>query len=148
MNNLKSLRKENNLLQKDIATFLKMSQNGYSQYENEVTDIPTIVLKKLSNYYNVSIDYLLCLTTKKDKYSDSKIINITNNMNRLSEIRNDLDLYQLAVSQKLNVSRPTYSTYETGYCDIPIKILKILAKYYNVSVDYLLYMTDERKPHR
>ncbi len=148
MNRLKLLRKEKKLLQKDLAKFLKMSQNGYSQYENEITDIPTVVLKKLSNYYNVSIDYILCLTDTKDKYYPSNIVNITNNMNRLSEIRNDLDLKQIEVSKKLPISRPTYSTYETCYCDIPIKILKYLATYYNVSVDYILYMTDERKPHR
>ena len=105
-----------------------MSQNGYSQYENEITDIPTVVLKKLSNYYNVSIDYILCLTDKKDKYYPSNIVNITNNMNRLSEIRNDLDLKQIEVSKKLPISRPTYSTYETCYCDIPIKILKYLVQ--------------------
>ncbi len=148
MNRLKELRKEKNLLQKDIAEFLKMSQNGYSQYENEITDIPTVVLKKLSNYYNVSIDYILCLTDNKNKYYPSNIVNITNNMNRLSEIRNDLDLKQIEVSEKLPISRPTYSTYETCYCDIPIKILKDLATFYNVSVDYILYATDERKPHR
>ena len=111
MNRLKELRKEKNLLQKDIAEFLKMSQNGYSQYENEITDIPTVVLKKLSNYYNVSIDYILCLTDNKNKYYPSNIVNITNNMNRLSEIRNDLDLKQIEVSEKLPISRPTYTIF-------------------------------------
>lgn len=31
--------------------------------------------------------------------------------------------------------------------DIPTSTLKVLAKYYNVSIDYLLYLTDERKPY-
>ena len=148
MNKLKEVRKENNLLQKDMARILKMSQNGYSQYENEITDIPSVTLKRIACYFNVSVDYLLNLTNTKEKYSTSKIVNVTNNMNRLNEIRNDLDLLQIEVAQILNISRPTYSTYETGYSDTPTKILKKLAIYYGVPIDYLLYLTDERKPHK
>ena len=145
MNKLKEIRKEKNLLQKDMAQILKMSQNGYSQYENEITDIPTVTLKKIACYFDVSIDYILNI---KEKYSPSKIVNVTNNMNRLNEIRNDLDLLQIDISELLKISRPTYSTYETGYSDTPTKVLKTLALYYNVPIDYLLYLTDERKPHK
>ena len=67
MNKLKEVRKENNLLQKDMARILKMSQNGYSQYENEITDIPSVTLKRIACYFNVSVDYLLNLTNIKDK---------------------------------------------------------------------------------
>ena len=41
-----------------------MSQTGYSKYETGENDIPTIILIKLSNYYNVSIDYMLNCTNK------------------------------------------------------------------------------------
>ena len=68
MNRLKLLRKENNLYQKDIASILGMSQTGYSQYETETNDIPTIVLIKLADYYNTSIDYILCRTDNKEPY--------------------------------------------------------------------------------
>lgn len=46
------------------------------------------------------------------------------------------------------MSQNGYSQYESGICDIPTKILKELAYYYDVSIDYLLYMTDERKYHK
>lgn len=39
-----------------------MSQTGYSQYELGNNDIPTYVLKKLSLFYNTSVDYILELT--------------------------------------------------------------------------------------
>ena len=68
-------------------------------------------------------------------------------MNRLKEIREDRDLKQKDLSEILNVSQVTYSYYEIGKRQIPIESLKRLAKFYNVSVDYLLYMTDERKPY-
>ncbi len=148
MNRLKELRKENNLLQKDVAKFLKMSQNGYSQYETEITDISTTILRRLSDFYNVSIDYILCLTNIKDKYKPSKVITPTNYMNRLSEIRNDLDLNQFKVANILNMSQTGYSAYEVGICDIPTKVLKKLSLYYDVPIDYILYLTDERIPYK
>lgn len=71
MNRLRELREEKDLLQKDISKLLNMSQNGYSSYETERLDIPTNILKKLAIFYNTSIDYLLCLTDKREAYPKS-----------------------------------------------------------------------------
>ena len=68
MNRLRDLREDHDLLQKDIAKILGMSQTGYSRYETETNDIPTAILKKLSIYYNTSIDYILCMTNEKKPY--------------------------------------------------------------------------------
>ncbi len=68
-------------------------------------------------------------------------------MNRLRELREDKDLYQREVAKYLNMSQTGYSQYETETNDIPTDILKKLALYYNTSIDYLLYFTDERKPY-
>ena len=72
---------------------------------------------------------------------------MTMNMNRLKEIRQDKDLYQKDIAQILNTSQKQYSLYETGIRLIPIDKLVTLAKYYNTSTDYLLGLTDERKPY-
>ena len=56
--NLKSLREDRNIKQKEIAKYLNVSQNTYSQYET---------LIKLSDYYNVSVDYLLDRTSNPQK---------------------------------------------------------------------------------
>ena len=69
-------------------------------------------------------------------------------MNRLKDVREDKDLLQIEIAKILNMSQNGYSQYETSYCDIPIKNLIILAKYYNIPIDYLLYLTDDRKPHK
>ena len=71
MNRLRDLREDKDLLQKDIAKILNMSQTGYSQYETETNDIPTEILKKLASYYDTSIDYLLCLTDERKPYPKS-----------------------------------------------------------------------------
>ena len=71
MNRLRDLREDKDLLQKDIAKYLNMSQTGYSKYEVGTNDIPTEILKKLADYYNTSIDYLLCLTDERKPYPKS-----------------------------------------------------------------------------
>ncbi len=68
-------------------------------------------------------------------------------MDRLREIREDKNLKQSDISKLLNVSQVAYSYYEIGKRQIPIDVLKKLAKIYNVSTDYLLYLTDEKKPY-
>ena len=67
-------------------------------------------------------------------------------MNRLKEIREDKDLTQKDIAKVLNMSQTGYSKYEVETNDIPTEVLKKLARYYNTSIDYLLYMTDNREP--
>ncbi len=66
---------------------------------------------------------------------------------RIREIREDRDLTQSDIAKILNVSQVAYSFYEIGKRQLPIELLIKLAKYYNTSTDYLLELTDERKPY-
>ena len=59
---LRDLREDGDLKQKDIAEYLHIAQNTYSQYENGTRSLPIEILIKLASYYNVSTDYLLGLT--------------------------------------------------------------------------------------
>ncbi len=58
---LKDLREDRDLKQKDVAEYLNIRQNTYSQYENGQRQLPIDVLIKLSKYYGVSTDYILGL---------------------------------------------------------------------------------------
>ncbi len=71
MNRLKDLREDRDLLQKDVAKIINVHQATYSKYEIETTDIPTLVLKKLANFYNTSIDYILYETDERKAYLKS-----------------------------------------------------------------------------
>ena len=64
--NLRSIREDRDIKQKDIAKYLNVSQNTYSQYETGVISLTAEVLIKLADYYNVSIDYLLDRTNNPD----------------------------------------------------------------------------------
>ena len=57
--NLRGIREDRDIKQKEIAKYLNVSQNTYSQYETGVISLTADVLIKLANYYSVSIDYLL-----------------------------------------------------------------------------------------
>jgi len=69
-------------------------------------------------------------------------------MNRLKELREDRDLLQKDVANAIGLSQRNYSYYETEQSMLTADILKNLANFYNTSVDYILYETDERKPYK
>lgn len=59
---IRDLREDHDLKQRDVAAHLHCSQQVYSNYELGQRDIPTAVLIRLSDLYDVSVDYLLGLT--------------------------------------------------------------------------------------
>lgn len=63
-------------------------------------------------------------------------------------LRHDKDLSQKIVATYLGVAQNTYSQYETGVIAFTDDILLKLARLYGVSVDYLLDLTDEKKPYK
>ena len=65
---------------------------------------------------------------------------------RIRDLREDKDLTQIDVAKTLNMSQTGYSKYETGENDIPTSVLIKLAKFYNVSIDYILELTDNPTP--
>ena len=67
---------------------------------------------------------------------------------RLRDLREDRDLKQREIAAHLNCSQKTYSNYELGQRDIPSDALIKLALYYNVSVDYILGLTNNPKRNK
>lgn len=64
-NRIRDLLEDQDLNQTQVAKMLGMSQTGYSKYETGENDIPTIILIKLADFYEVSVDYLLNRTDNK-----------------------------------------------------------------------------------
>ena len=61
---------------------------------------------------------------------------------RIRDLREDKDLTQKDLAKALNCSQQVYSNYELGQRDIPTDILIRLALFYNVSVDYILGLSE------
>ena len=76
MNRLKLLRTEKQLSQADVGKIIGVSSQAIGLYENEKRDIPTNYLKELSKFFDVSIDYLLGKTDKRNNDNDKKELEI------------------------------------------------------------------------
>jgi len=66
---------------------------------------------------------------------------------RIREIREDSDITQKEIGQYLMCDPSLYSKYERGEREIPLHLLVALARYYNVSLDYLAGLTGEKTPY-
>lgn len=69
---IRDLREDNDLTQKQVADYLKIKQNTYSQYETGTRQIPVEVLTALAALYKTSVDYLLGITDRKEPYPRAK----------------------------------------------------------------------------
>ena len=63
---LKELRVEKGATQKEVAGFIGCSSLVYSRYEREVREPDVDALCKLADYFNVTVDYIVCRTDKKE----------------------------------------------------------------------------------
>ena len=66
---------------------------------------------------------------------------------RIRALREDGNLTQTDVANLLNIGQKTYSDYELGRTRIPLDSMLILARYYNVSMDYLCGASDIPAPY-
>ena len=66
---------------------------------------------------------------------------------RIRVLRGDHDLTQAEMGRILSCSQRVYSNYERGELDIPTEILRKLARYYGVTADYLLDLSDVPWPY-
>lgn len=66
------------------------------------------------------------------------------NFQKLIELREDLNIKQKDIASILGITQQTYSLWENGNKIIPLKHLNSLCNYYNVSMDYLLGLSNIR----
>ncbi|MBQ8011759.1 MAG: helix-turn-helix transcriptional regulator [Oscillospiraceae bacterium] len=69
---IRNLREDNDLKQRELASFLNVSQNTYSQYENGTIALSAENAVRLAEFYQTSVDYLLGLTDEKEPYPRKK----------------------------------------------------------------------------
>lgn len=130
---LKRIRKQKGYTQDDVADFLNVKRQTYSSYERGVSlpDIETI--KKLTCFFDVSINELA-------EMEPFEVINEKNNigLKRLIEKRKEFNLSQAELAEKLGVSQQTISKYENGSREPDNAMLLKLSEFFHVTIDYLL----------
>ena len=63
---IQDLRTDADMSQKQLSEILHISQRSYSDYETGSRNIPVEMLIRLANYYDISVDYLVGRTDKKE----------------------------------------------------------------------------------
>lgn len=66
---------------------------------------------------------------------------------RIREIREENALTQQKIANLLNIGQRTYADYESGKTRIPVDSLLILARFYNVSLDYITGASNIKNPY-
>lgn len=118
--------------QDQFAKYLGLSQQTISKYENGKAEPGYKTLLKLSELFDVSIDYILGNTTISDKN------NYLTFGDRLKAARKDKHLKQSELGLKIGVSGQVISNLERGYTTAcSPQMLRNLANVLNVSVEYL-----------
>ena len=87
---LKDLLKSSKLLQKDLARYLQVAESTYSYWEQGKFEPDTETLKKLADYFNVSVDYLLCRTENNETTTTENLFKIKKAPESLSDDEQEL----------------------------------------------------------
>lgn len=135
---IKYLRDELEITQEEISNVLGCTRTAYSLWEINKNTIPLYYLNKISNVYNINIDYLVDLSNKK--YVNFKKVEIDKVKlgKRLREARKSINYTQEKLASKLNTTHSVISSYESGKSTVSTLFIIEIAKITNKSLNWLL----------
>lgn len=132
---LKEIREDHDLTQEDVGKLLSISRQNYSRWETGEKIIPLKHLNILSNYYQMSFDYI-CGLSKENHYKEGPI-NKEEIGKRLKEFRKKNKFTQQNLANVLNTTHSTISAYESGKTTILTIFAYEIAKKYHISMDWI-----------
>ena len=135
--NIKRIREENDLTQKEIANILGVKRSTYSLWEINKNIIPLKKLNDLSNKFNISMDYIVGLSKVNCNTFNNIDIDTKKVGKRIKQVRKDLNLTQEGLAKIFNTTHSAISAYENGVTIIPTLFLIELSKISGKSIDYL-----------
>ena len=140
---LSELRKTKNISPKQLSEIFNVAQNTVSQWETGKRDPDTATLKKISDFFDVSVDYLLGNDIEETENTISDYV-FTVIGTRIKELRIENSLTQKELADFLNLTPKMISFYELGQRTPPSDIIIKLSEKFGVSTDYLLGKTNFR----
>jgi len=137
--NLKRLRIERGLTQQQVGEQLGTSKQAYSYWESGQHTPRFETIKKLANIFGVTTEKIT--EDYVQPYDESETASFTE---RLISLRKEAGLTQKEIAKKLQISQPQYARTENGGRKPNGATLEKFAKFFNVSVSYLLGETSIR----
>lgn len=135
---IKNLRDELEITQEDISKVLGCTRTAYSLWEINKNTIPLHYLNKISNEYNINIDYLVDLSN--DKYIKFNKVDIDQIYlgKKIKEARKSINYTQDKLASKLNTTHSVISAYESGKSTVSTLFLIEIAKITKKSLNWFL----------
>ena len=130
-NRLKKLRKEKGLTQADLAKVLNTNQSQYGKYENGKTNLSIENAQILSEFFGVTLSYLL-------GFDDDSCIVGSKKMTPFQSLVRDRNLSLKEISEATGIGYSTLGNYNQGSRSPNAKNAQILSEYFGVSIPYLL----------
>ena len=137
------MREEHNLKQYELAKIINLAPTTFNNYETEYEIMPIKDINKVTNFFDVSFDYLFEFTNLPKYKNSRKEIDSNLSGQRLKEFRKSKNLTQNDLATYLNVDQTTISKYEIGKEIISTVFLYEICKKYSISADYLLGKIDK-----
>ncbi|MDU2559751.1 MAG: helix-turn-helix transcriptional regulator [Streptococcus mitis] len=140
-NRLKKLRREEGLTQADLAKVLNTNQSQYGKYENGKTNLSLENAQILSEYFGVTLPYLLGL-------DDDSCIDGSKNMTPFQTLVKNSKLSLKEISEATGIGYSTVGNYNQGSRIPNARNAQLLSEYFGVSISYLLGHEENYTPNK
>lgn len=138
MKRIIDLREELEITQEDISNRLGCKRSAYSLWEINKNTIPLYYLNKLSNEYDINIDYLVGLSNDKNISFNKVEIDRKLLGERIRQARKSINYTQEKLAKKLNTTHSVISAYESGKTAVPTLFIIEIAKITNKTLNWFL----------
>lgn len=137
------LREECDLTQEEMGKIVGTKKYSICNWEKGKEIIPLSKLNEYSNYFNVSIDYILKLSDNKNKMINKCALDKNKIGSNIKNIRENNSLTQRQLAEILNTTHSAIWAYENGKAMILTAFAYQICKEFNISMDYLCGKTKD-----
>ena len=140
-NRINDLISEEDLQKSDLPNKIGIDYSLFSKAVNYGIVPKPMVLMRIADYFNVSVEYLLAKTNDEHFYKAEKPSNF---QERIESLRKSKDISYYELTKKLHIGKSYFSKWKIhGYLP-SFELLVLIADYFDVSIDYLLGRTDDK----